>query len=129
VKHLGPAQFTCSTPLCSRCASKPRRSSHGYCFDCFAAYMRQWRKSHSLTDEQRAKDNARSVAGTYKARGFLIPQPCEECGAPDTEMHRPDYSAPLTVVWLCRTHRLMLHMKHSIRAMQRQAACSELNFV
>lgn len=59
-----------------------------------------------MTQEQRTKDNARSHAGVAKRRGQLVPQPCEECGAPDAQMHHEDYSRPRDVIWLCETcHR------------------------
>jgi hypothetical protein len=68
-----------------------------------AAYMRQWRKTHPLTAEQRRRDIARSYAGVYKRRGKLVPQPCVQCGAP-AEMHHIDYNKPLLVTWICRKH-------------------------
>ena len=80
---------------------------HRYCRRCHAAYMRSWRQTHPLTLAQRLKDNARSYAATYKRRGKLVEQPCH-CGA-KAEMHHPDYTKPLAVVWLCRAHHLEAH--------------------
>jgi hypothetical protein len=69
--------------------------------------MREWRKTHPMTEEQRIKDAARSYAGVYKRRGVLKIQPCH-CGAP-AEMHHTDYSKPLQVEWICRKHHLEHH--------------------
>ncbi len=71
--------------------------------------MREWRKSHPLTEEQRVRDRARSYANVYLRRGKLSRQPCEVCGSGDSQMHHPDYSKPLEVVWLCREHHLDEH--------------------
>jgi hypothetical protein len=75
--------------------------------------MREWRKTHPLTPEQRRKDIARSYANAYKRRGKLIPRPCW-CGG-EAEMHHPDYSRPLHVVWLCREHHRALHRDEPLR--------------
>jgi hypothetical protein len=72
------------------------------------AYMREWRKAHPLTQEQRRKDNCRSYAHEYLKRGLLERLPCEVCGA-TAEMHHPDYGQPLFVFWLCRKHHLAFH--------------------
>ena len=94
--------------ICSRCGKEHFRSKQRYCKDCHATYMRDWRKLHPLTPDQKVKDAARSYAGVYKRRGKLTPQTCEECDAP-AEMHHDDYGKPLKVRWLCRTHHLDLH--------------------
>lgn len=94
---------------CSRCGIYHGQSSHAYCHKCKAAYMREWRKSHELTLEQKVKDNARSYAGVYKRRGKLQKRPCEHCGSRDSQMHHPDYAQPLKVIWLCRDCHLDLH--------------------
>jgi hypothetical protein len=41
--------------------------------------------------------------------GKLTRQPCEVCGDPKTDAHHDDYSQPLAVRWLCRSHHRKLH--------------------
>lgn len=41
--------------------------------------------------------------------GKLLKTPCEVCGKQESEAHHPDYSKPLSVVWLCRQHHLEIH--------------------
>ena len=77
-------------------------------------YMREWRKNHKMTPEQRRKDACRSYAGVYKRRGLLTPQSCEVCGEP-AEMHHEDYEQPLLVRWICKTHHRELHRSRQKR--------------
>jgi hypothetical protein len=43
-------------------------------------------------------------------RGHLERQPCEVCGTTeDIHAHHDDYSKPLEVRWLCRTHHIEHH--------------------
>lgn len=99
-----------NTQTACKCGQPPRQSGR-YCHTCHAAYMRQWRQSHPLTQPQRTKANARSYAKVYLRRGKLSRQPCEICGNPSTQMHHDDYSKPLAVRWLCPTHHHDLHNK------------------
>ena len=55
------------------------------------------------------KPYARGAVQNAKARGRLLPAPCEICGEPETEAHHDDYSKPLDVRWLCRKHHKELH--------------------
>lgn len=96
--------------MCSRCGVEHQRQKQRYCTRCHAAYMREWRKTHPLTPEQRHKDACRSYAGVYKRRGHLSPEPCQNCGNPEVEMHHPDYDVPLAVIWLCRPCHLARHV-------------------
>lgn len=82
-----------------------RCAGQRYCKTCHAAYMRRWRKTHRLVGEARRKMNCRSYAGVYQRRGHLKSQPCIFCCEP-AEKHHPDYSRPLLVIWMCRTHHL-----------------------
>lgn len=84
--------------------------------------MREWRKTHPMTPEQRRKDRCRSYAGTYKRRGALIPEPCQGCGNPDAEMHHHDYGRPLDVEWLCRPCHLALHANDKRETSLKKAA-------
>lgn len=45
---------------------------------------------------------ARDLATKAKRNGALTRLPCRDCGAKKSEMHHPDYSKPLDVVWLCK---------------------------
>lgn len=45
-------------------------------------------------------------------KGDLVKLPCFICGEEKTEAHHPDYSAPLSVVWLCTQHHKDTHAMH-----------------
>jgi len=90
----------CGAPLTAK-----RRT----CQKCHAAYMRKWRARRPMTEEQKTKDRCRSYAGVYKRRGKLIQEPCFKCGSEESQMHHPDYTKPLEVVWLCRPCHLKTH--------------------
>lgn len=95
---------------CSRCGRpNPGRRVGRYCRACQAAYLRDWRKKHPLEGKAYERDIVRSYAHVYKTRGKLVPQPCAVCGETKVEMHHPDYSQPLLVVWLCRKHHVAWH--------------------
>lgn len=89
----------------------PSRPGAAYCYPCHAAYMRKWRKTHPLSEEARAKMNARCYLHVYIRRGILKRQPCVLCGTFPAEPHHHDYSKPLEVTWLCRAHHLALEGK------------------
>lgn len=96
--------------LCPRC-EEPAAAGHSYCLSCKAEYMREWRKTHPLTPEQRKKDISRSYLGVYVRKGYVTREPCEVCGDEPAEAHHHDYAQPLAVRWLCRPHHLKLHAK------------------
>ncbi|MPZ36649.1 MAG: hypothetical protein GEU95_01075 [Rhizobiales bacterium] len=93
-----------------RCACGAQRQPGRHeCKACHAKYVREWRKTHKMSEAARARDAARSYANVYKQRGLIAPQPCTRCGAPGTEMHHADYSRPLDVEWLCRPCHVAEH--------------------
>ncbi len=76
--------------------------------------MRKWRLSHKLSPAQKIKDIARSYANTYLRRGMILREPCKICSSVKVEMHHPDYTKPLLIMWLCRRCHLELHKKAGI---------------
>lgn len=102
--------------LCSKCGGDNNRLGQRYCLGCHNAYMREWRKTHPLSAEQKLKDTCRSYANVYKRRGkILIQESCGICGGKQPQMHHEDYSEPLNVQWLCRPCHQSLH-SHGIAA-------------
>lgn len=84
---------------------KPYAKSKRMCQDCHNAYMREWRKTHRNTPEQRGKDNARSHVSMAIRRGMIKRGNCQYCGTPENiEAHHQDYSKRLLIVWLCKQH-------------------------
>lgn len=74
--------------------------------------MRNWRKTHPLSEEQRFKMIVRSKTKMRIKRGLLIKYPCEICGNKEVEAHHEDYNQPYIITWLCRMHHLRLHGKN-----------------
>ena len=102
-----------SVELCSTCHDADRRPGQRTCRSCHAAWMRKNRpKYRDLGPEAKRKENARARTKMAVRRGHLTRQPCEVCGAADTEAHHDDYSRPLDVRWLCRPHHLAHHKEH-----------------
>ena len=52
---------------------------------------------------------ARSEVAWAVRNGHLIREPCSQCGALKAEAHHEDYTKPLEVVWLCRSHHKLRH--------------------
>lgn len=56
----------------------------------------------------KTKERARMVIAHLVEGGFQRPS-CEVCGKSNAEAHHTDYSRPLDVRWLCRSHHMELH--------------------
>ena len=59
--------------------------------------------------EERVKEKARGALRRAMQRGEVTPQPCQECGAKQADPHHLDYTEPLKVEWLCRSHHKIRH--------------------
>jgi hypothetical protein len=83
------------------------------------AYRKAWAKANPgyMTAKKREwwsrnKDRLKvKYAVRYAIKtGKLVRQPCVVCGNPESHGHHEDYSKPLDVIWLCRTH----HTEHHV---------------
>jgi transcription elongation factor Elf1 len=117
--------FTCikcheSKPICE---FTPRtdnsRGHYTTCKICKNAYQKQYQKSVAgkrvqvLADQVRKekfahKRSARSKTFTAIKNGTIQVLPCLICGD-KAEAHHHDYSRPLDVMWLCKTHHRETH--------------------
>lgn len=104
-----------SAGLC-RCGKECRVGQRD-CRDCHNAFMRVWRKSTPLTAEQRTKMVCHSYSNVYLQRGNIVKQSCRYPGCGKAaQMHHPDYSEPLRVIWLCHEHHRLVHSSEEAAA-------------
>lgn len=80
------------------------RAQPGYA----AGKNKAWQDKHP---EKRAAHKAVEYA---LKRGGLVKATCEVCAAERVEAHHIDYSKPLEVRWLCRSHHIEAHRKPAI---------------
>lgn len=73
-----------------------------------AAQMKEYQSPDSLL---RHKHEARWAVHRAVESGRLIKLPCVVCGEVESEGHHEDYSKPLEVIWLCKTHHAEHHAK------------------
>ena len=116
IAEEAPKCFTVTVPesrICGRCKQRPCRTAlvggpQRLCLECHAANMREWRRSHELSEADRKKDSVRSFVSVYLSRGKISRKPCQVCGELKVEALHMDYSKPLDVVWLCRLHHVQV---------------------
>lgn len=94
---------------CARCGiewDEPTR--RGYCNDCHAANMREWRKTHPLNRLQRRRAVARAYVGVALKRGKIQRGPCVRCGVTEgvRALHHAGYDKGMELVisWYCPAH-------------------------
>ena len=89
------------------------------CKTCRCLHQQSYRKTEAgkyvqvTADQKRNKKyperrKARSMLSRAVQNGLVIPLPCLMCGD-KAEAHHPDYSTPLSVVWLCKPHHKKAH--------------------
>ena len=78
----------------------------GKCAYCKLCSKEQWKRSQARYP---LRYKARNKAKHAIREKRLIKEPCEICQSPDTEAHHDDYSKPLDVRWLCKTHHTEWH--------------------
>lgn len=101
---------------CGKCKKENDSKSSGYCLACKAEWMRNYRKTHPMTKDQRMKDNARSYTAIYVRRGKIKKEVCGSCGDRNSQIHHLDYSKPLLIEWLCRECHMQKHKQELKKA-------------
>lgn len=66
-------------------------------------YMQKYKDNNAL------KTSCRMKYDSAIAMGKLVREPCVICGELKTDGHHADYTKPLDVMWLCRSHHLAWH--------------------
>lgn len=59
--------------------------------------------------------------------GRLVKGVCVECGSTETVAHHPDYSKPLEVIWLCRSHHRASHYGDTPRSLAKKKPSKNAN--
>lgn len=97
-------RVTTGKPCSGKCGGVRDLSYSRYCRACRNRRSRAKRPRHSeLLPEVRKRANCRSYTNTLIARGELIPQPCEDCGATEEiQAHHDYYDKPREVRWKCK---------------------------
>lgn len=73
--------------------------------------MREWRKTHPVSETERRKGITRAYTRVLIKRGKIIPGSCVICGDEPAQAHHPDYANPRLVVWLCKSHHSQHHWR------------------
>ena len=68
--------------------------------------------SQKWRDKNKIKRNAQSVIQYHIKKGTMKKQPCENCGALDTQAHHDDYKRAMLVRWLCLECHGKFHKEH-----------------
>jgi hypothetical protein len=95
------------------------RGHYTVCKSCKSNYQKQYQKSQAgkkvqVKADQARKDkfahkrSARSKTFTAIKNGTIKVLPCLICGD-KAEAHHHDYSRPLDVMWLCKSHHRETH--------------------
>lgn len=96
--------------VCYSCGSELNEWSEskgqiGQCRYCYAHYKRALHATNAIA---RLKQLARTHARKALNLGLIFKHNCT-CGNEKSEMHHPDYSKPLEVVWQCKACHSAFH--------------------
>lgn len=107
-------QTSCKDCVKERVKANYRRNREYYAEYDKRRRLRPARKAKLMEYQRRRRERhpdkyqANTMVANAIKSGRLIKEPCVVCGKTKAEAHHPDYSQPLDVVWMCRTH----HMEH-----------------
>jgi hypothetical protein len=101
-RWCGRPSITPSLVRAGFCSEECDRYAHGKLLAISAAKARL--REEGLYPIRKAVTNALK-------KGALVRQPCEACGALKAEGHHADYTKPLEITWLCRSHHRREHLR------------------
>ena len=81
------------------------------------AYFESHKEDHKIRSAIYRKRHPEKYKARYMVmdavrRGSLVKLPCKVCGDKKTHGHHEDYSKPLEVIWLCKTHHFEIHRRY-----------------
>ena len=105
---------------CKECTKRDVHENYDLKFEKYREYERerfldQDRKKKIIEYHRkmrmlnRIKYKARQAVGNAIRDGLIEREPCEVCGAHDSQAHHDDYSKPLLIRWLCFVHHRLTH--------------------
>jgi len=77
-------------------------------------HHRRNREKRKIQSKKRYHKNPEKTLAQLKARraiasGELVKEPCIFCGDVNVHGHHEDYTKPLEVTWLCKSHHQQVH--------------------
>lgn len=60
-------------------------------------------------EKNKEKTRAYMIVDNERKAGRLVKLPCQVCGSLKAQAHHEDYSKPLELIWLCKTHHEERH--------------------
>jgi hypothetical protein len=116
-----------TSKICKSCSSGFTCNSNAqkYCSVCIPQVRlirnREYEKTHYKNTRDHKLEYSKKYNESEKGRaaqklrdairaGKIERQSCEVCREPNAEGHHYDYSRPLDVIWLCRTHHAQKHL-------------------
>ena len=97
--------------ICKICAAKAgkeykKTNGNNASLEARARTLRNWR--HNNPEKATAHEKVHYAI----KKGRIIKSECEICGEVKAHAHHDDYSKPLEVRWLCRTHHNEFHNQY-----------------
>ena len=100
-----------------------QKSIYKMCNECNTARLKKYRHTpgkaaivykatSGWAKRNRIKSRAHARLNQSLKLGKITKLPCSVCGDTNSLAHHHDYSKPLDVVWLCRTHHAEEHAKN-----------------
>lgn len=88
-----------STGACMDCGTRTRSGHRHRCVRCLKVHRAEMLKAHRIYNANRPKDqDGKNILGD-----------CEVCGVPNAHAHHDDYSKPMEIRWLCKSHHYLHH--------------------